>query len=52
MGGKVRYKKGYNIEGHHKEPVSTHPDKMTDPRNIEFMEKEDHIKHHQQYGTE
>ena len=50
MGGNVKYEKGKNIDGHHKEKVSKNPDKMTDPRNIEFMKREDHIKHHQQNG--
>jgi len=36
--------------GHHKEKVSDNPDKMTDPRTIEFKKQEDHIKYHQQNG--
>lgn len=50
VGGDVKYKKGQKIDGHHKEKVSDNPDKMTDPRNIEFMKQEDHIKLHQQNG--
>lgn len=30
--------------------VSDNPDKMTDPRTIEFKKQEDHIKYHQQNG--
>ena len=52
IGGEVKYEKGGNIDGHHVKSVSEHPDQMTDPTNIKFMHKEDHIKHHQQYGTE
>ena len=48
----VKYEKGKNIDGHHKESVSKHPEKMTDPRNIKFMKKEDHIKYHREHGTE
>ncbi len=47
----VRSKKGDSfeerVEGHHKESVSENPDKMTDPRNIEFMKNKDHKKVHQ-----
>ena len=50
VGGDVKYKKGQKIDGHHKEKVSDNPDKMTDPRNIEFMKQEDHIKLHQKNG--
>ena len=50
VGGDVKYKKGQKIDGHHKEKVSDNHDKMTDPRNIEFMKQEDHIKYHQQNG--
>jgi len=50
MGGKVKYEKGKQIDGHHKKSVSLHKDKMTDPRNIEFKKREDHIKYHQKYG--
>ena len=50
VGGDVKYKKGQKIDGHHTEKVSENPDKMTDPRRIEFMEQSDHIKYHQQYG--
>ena len=49
-GGDVKYEKGKGIDGHHSDKVSENPDKMTDPRNIEFMKQEDHIKYHQQYG--
>ena len=50
VGGKVKYKKGAKIDGHHTEKVSENHDKMTDPRTIEFMEQSDHIKYHQQNG--
>jgi RHS repeat-associated protein len=50
VGGEVKYKKGEKIDGHHTEKVSKNPDKMTDPRTIEFMEQSDHIKYHQQNG--
>ena len=35
----------------HKESVSLHHDKMTDPRNVEFMYKKDHVKYHKKYGV-
>ena len=41
------YEKGNAIEGHHEEWVSKDPSKMTDPRNIEFLKKEEHIIKHQ-----
>lgn len=47
----VKYEKGKGIDGHHIESVSKHREKMTDPRNIEFMKKEKHRNYHQQYGT-
>ena len=50
VGGDVKYEKGKGIDGHHSDKVSENPDKMTDPRKIEFMEQSDHIKYHQQYG--
>ena len=50
MGGVVKYEKGKNIDGHHQKSVALHPDKMTDPRTIEFMEHSNHIKYHQKYG--
>ena len=50
VGGEVKYKKGAKIDGHHTEKVSKNPDKMTDPRKIEFIEQSDHIKYHQQNG--
>jgi RHS repeat-associated protein len=50
VGGDVKYKKRQKIDGHHRKKVSKNPDKMTDPRNIEFMEQSDHIKYHQQNG--
>ena len=50
VGGDVKYEKGKGIDGHHSDKVSENPDKMTDPRKIEFMKQEDHIKYHQQYG--
>lgn len=46
----VKYEKGKNIDGHHKESVSMHPEIMTDHRNIEFMKKEDYIKNHKEHG--
>ena len=52
IGGDLKYENNKGIDGHHKESVSLHPDKMTDPRNVEFMYKKDHIKHHQKYGVE
>ena len=48
----VKYEKGKNVDGHHKESVSKHPEKMTDPRNVKFMKEEDHIKYHREHGTE
>ena len=50
MGGVVKYEKGKNIDGHHQKSVAQHPEKMTDPRTIEFMEHSNHIKYHQKYG--
>jgi len=50
MGGDVKYEKGKNIDGHHQKNVAQHPEKMTDPRTIEFMEQSNHIKYHQKYG--
>lgn len=50
IGGKLKYEKNKEIEGHHIKSVSKHSDKMTDPRNIKFMHKKDHIKHHQENG--
>ena len=35
----------------HKESVSLHPDKMTDPRNVKFMYNKDHAKYNQKYGV-
>jgi RHS repeat-associated protein len=43
----IKYEKGQGIEGHHKELVSENPSRMSDPSNLEFMKKEDHIKVHQ-----
>ena len=50
MGGEVKYEKGKNIDGHHQKSVARHPEKMTDPRTIEFKEQSNHIKYHQKYG--
>ena len=50
IGGDLKYEKNKEIEGHHIKSVSKHSDKMTDPRNIKFMHKKDHIKHHQENG--
>jgi len=50
VGGDVKYEKGGKTDGHHTEKVSENPDKMTDPRTIEFKKQEDHIKYHQQNG--
>ena len=52
IGGDLKYESNKGIDGHHKESVSLHPDKMTDPRNVEFMYKKDHVKYHQKYGVE
>ena len=35
----------------HKESVSLHPDKMTDPRSVKFMYNKDHAKYNQKYGV-
>ena len=51
IGGDLKYEKNKGIDGHHKESVSLHPDKMTDPRNVEFMYNKDHVKYHQKYGV-
>ena len=51
-GGNLKYEKNKGIDGHHKESVLLHPDKMTDPRNIKFMNKKDHIKYHQKNEIE
>lgn len=40
------YKKGGGIDGHHKESVKKKPGKMSDPSNIKFMKKKDHIEYH------
>ena len=48
----LKYEKNKGIDGHHKESVLLHPDKMTDPRNIKFMNKKDHIKYHQKNEIE
>ena len=47
----MKYESNKGIDGHHKESVSLHHDKMTDPRNVEFMYKKDHVKYHQKYGV-
>ena len=52
IGGDLKYEKNKDIVGHHKESVSLHPEKMTDPRNVEFMYNTDHVKYHQRYGVE
>ena len=39
IGGDLKYESNKGIDGHHKESVSLHHDKMTDPRNVEFMYK-------------
>lgn len=51
IGGKTKYEKGKNIDGHHTESVLKHKEKMTDPRNIEFMEKQEHINYHRTHGN-
>ena len=51
IGGDLKYESNKGIDGHHKESVSLHHDKMTDPRNVEFMYKKDHVKYHQKYGV-
>lgn len=52
MGGNLKYEKNKEIEGHHVQSVSKHPDQMTDPRNIQFMTKTEHKKYHQNNGNE
>ena len=42
----VTYKKGKGIDGHHKVPVKKDISRSSDPRNIEFMKKEDHKRIH------
>ena len=44
----IKYQKNKKIEGHHKTFVRDDPSQMTDPRNIEFMKKSDHIKLHKE----
>ena len=51
IGGDLKYESNKGIDGHHKESVSLHHDKMTDPRNVEFMYKKDHVKYHKKYGV-
>lgn len=51
VGGVLKYEKNKKIEGHHTESVSKHPEKMTDPRIIEFKTNKDHIKFHQENGV-
>lgn len=46
----VKYEKEKNVDGHLKESFSTHPEIMTDHRNLEFMKKEDYIKYHKEHG--
>lgn len=50
IGGKTKYVKNQGIEGHHKNKVSDFPEEMTDPRNIQFMEKQEHIDYHKKNG--
>jgi hypothetical protein len=40
------------MEGHHCDSVCKNKDKMTDPRNIEFMTKQQHIEHHKKFGVD
>jgi RHS repeat-associated protein len=45
------YKKGSDIDGHHKEAVSEQVSMSSDPRNIEFMTKDKHIETHKKKST-
>lgn len=51
IGGKTKYEKGKKIHGHHRESVSKHKEKMTDPRVIDFLEEQEHINFHRLYGN-
>ena len=51
IGGKTKYEKGKKIHGHHRESVSLHKEKMTDPRVIDFLEEQEHINYHRLYGN-
>jgi len=51
IGGKTKYEKGKKIHGHHRESVSKHKEKMTDPRVIDFLEEQEHINYHRLYGN-
>ena len=44
--GEPLYEKGNDVEGHHIETVSEHPEKMTDPENIKFLHHNDHVNTH------
>ena len=44
--GEPLYEKGNDVEGHHIETVSGHPEKITDPENIEFLHHNDHVNKH------
>ena len=50
MGGKTKYIKNKGIEGHHINKVSDFSEEMTDPRNILFMEHQEHINYHKKNG--
>ena len=50
IGGPINNDIAFFIDGHHQKSVAQHPEKMTDPRTIEFMEHSNHIKYHQKYG--
>jgi RHS repeat-associated protein len=45
-GEEAIYEKGNDVEGHHIHPVNHYEDEMTDPRNIKFLHKEEHMKEH------
>ena len=43
LGTKARYK---GRQGHHMDSVSLNPERASDPRNIEFLSKKEHLKRH------
>lgn len=47
----ISYQKGKNIDGHHEVSVKEDISRSSDPRNIEFMNKEDHQKLHSGTNT-
>lgn len=40
------YKKGENVDGHHKKSVKDHPDRASDPSNIKFVDRRVHKRYH------